>query len=93
MLDRYPIFRKIDLLSVDVEGHEREVFDGLGEKTIEASIMIVEADKTGPEALLSHSALQAYEPRFHNGVNYILLHNDQPQPASDLPLPKNFQPC
>jgi FkbM family methyltransferase len=91
MLNRFPTFRKIDLLSVDVEGHEREVFAGLGEKTLEASIIILEIDKSNIQSLLELPALRPYAPCYSNGLNLILSHHSTKHETAKLPT--GFKPC
>ena len=77
MLDlwsRYPAFRRTDLISIDVEGHEMEVLQGVGEEPLEAKIVIVESDKTNENEMLSLPCLRKHRVCFGNGVNLLLLH-------------------
>ena len=78
VLRKYPSFHEIDLLSVDVEGHEREVLEGLDGSSFKSQIIILESDKTNVESLLSVPILQDYIPRYTNGVNLVLTHKNLP---------------
>ena len=80
----------MDLLSVDVEGHEQEVFASLGE-AIQARIIIVETDKSDPLGLLELPALREHNPKYHNGVNLILSHHSEKNKTATIPL--GFAPC
>ena len=62
LLERHPSFRKIDLPSVDVEGHEKQVFQGLGEHPFQARLIILETDKSGANDLLALPALGPTNP-------------------------------
>ena len=90
ILHRNHRFKKMDLLSVDVEGHEQEVFASLGE-AIQARIIIVETDKSDPLGLLELPALREHNPKYHNGVNLILSHHSEKNKTATLPL--GFAPC
>ena len=57
ILSKFTDFIKVDLLTVDVEGHEKEVFKGLTNKSFMAKIIILESDKTETEELLSLHSL------------------------------------
>ena len=76
VLRKYPSFQEIDLLSVDVEGHEKEVLEGLDGGSFKSRIIILESDKTNIESVLSVPILQDYIPRYTNGVNLILTHKN-----------------
>ena len=52
-MDKLPNFRNVDLLSVDVEGHEKEVFQGMNHKSLKSKIIIFESDKTKVEDILT----------------------------------------
>ena len=84
-------FKNIDLLSVDVEGHEHEVFVGLGKKAVQARLIIVETDKSDPKELLELPALREHQPRYYNGVNLVLSHHSEKNKLIDLP--ESFKPC
>ena len=88
-------FQQTDLLSVDVEGHERQVFEGLQNCPFQARVIIFETDKTDIESILSLPALKDYIPRYTNGVNLILMHKSESDAdqATNKSLPGNFRPC
>ena len=73
ILEKYPEFLEVDLLTVDVEGHEREVFDDLTNDKFKAKVIILESDKTQIEELLKSNSLKIYRPEFINGVNTVLI--------------------
>lgn len=77
LLKIFPCFKKVDLLSVDVEGHEFEVFKGLNNKSFSAKFIIVETDKSIISSLLELSCLKEYFPLCSNGTNTILLNKNQ----------------
>ncbi|HAE10743.1 MAG TPA: hypothetical protein DCG39_03780 [Opitutae bacterium] len=92
LLDHHPSFRKVDLLSIDVEGHEKQVLEGLAEYPFQARLIVLETDKSEQNSLLSLTALQNYAPRYGNGVNLILAHKTQKLPVPTV-LPPGFQKC
>ena len=49
----HPAFKKIDLLSLDVEGHEKEVLKGFGDEPLEIKVIILESDKFDQNEILS----------------------------------------
>ncbi len=92
LLDHHPNFRKVDLLSIDVEGHEKQVLEGLAEYPFQTRLIVLETDKSEQNSLLSLTALQNYAPRYSNGVNLILAHKTQKLPVPSE-LPQGFQKC
>jgi len=90
ILDKFTDFIKVDLLSVDVEGHEKEVFKGLTNNNFVAKIIILESDKTETEELLSLHSLKAYRPLCSNGINTVLVHKNENIPVS-FDSPKGFK--
>ena len=90
LLSKFPSFQEIDLLSVDVEGHEDEVFSSLKNDEFSAKIIILESDKSKKSDLLSIPSLKCYEPICTNGLNTILFHKmkDLTIPTE---LPQGFQ--
>jgi FkbM family methyltransferase len=90
ILNRNQKFNKIDLLSVDVEGHEKEVFESL-EKAIQARVIILETDKSDPMKLLNLPALHEHKPMYNNGINLVLMHHSE-KPTT-INLPPGFIPC
>ena len=95
ILSRHSRFRTTDLLSVDVEGHERQVFEGLQNCLFQARVIVLEADKTDIDSLLSLPTLVDYIPCYNNGVNLILIHKSESDShqVSAKSLPGNFRPC
>ena len=95
ILHKYSRFQQTDLLSVDVEGHERQVFEGLQNCPFQARAIIFETDKTDIESILSLPSLKDYIPRYTNGVNLILLHQSESEAhqATNKSLPGNFRSC
>lgn len=73
ILEKYPEFLEVDLLTVDVEGHEREVLDALTNDKFKAKVIILESDKTQIEELLKSNSLKNYKPEYFNGVNTVLV--------------------
>ena len=95
ILHKYSHFQQTDLLSVDVEGHERQVFEGLQNCPFQARVIILETDKTSTESILSLPTLQDYVPRYTNDVNLILMHKSESDAGLTAikSLPGNFRPC
>jgi FkbM family methyltransferase len=91
LIRRHSGFNKVDLLSIDVEGHEESVLRGT-QKPMQAKIIILETDKSDLESLCRLPALKEHRPVFTNGVNLIFTWK-----KSDLKPPKNlpsgFTPC
>jgi FkbM family methyltransferase len=92
ILEKYPEFLEVDLLTVDVEGHEREVFDGLTNDKFKAKVIILESDKTQIKELFKRNFLKIYRPVFTNGVNTILI-NKYTQINEIKTLPIGFKVC
>ena len=80
----------VDLLTVDVEGHEEEVFRGLSKIDFIAKLIILESDKTQIDNLLSIPSLRKYRATYTNGLNTILSHKSQTLPIHKK-LPVGFQ--
>ena len=76
ILEKYPEFSEVDLLTVDVEGHEKEVFDALTNDKFKAKVIILESDKTQTEELLKINCLKNYKPEYFNSVNTVLIHKE-----------------
>ena len=87
-----PFFKNVDLLSVDVEGHEKEVFQGLTDTNFYSKIIIIESDKSETHDLLSLTSLNDYEPIFTNGINTVLKNQNEILPSL-VKLPKGFVRC
>jgi len=71
-----PSFNKIDFLSIDVEGHEEEVFAGLGRSPFITKLIVVESDKSEIEKLLIIEGLKDYYPIYTSSLNTILAHRE-----------------
>ncbi|MDG0964300.1 MAG: FkbM family methyltransferase [Opitutales bacterium] len=91
LIRRHSGFNQVDLLSIDVEGHEESVLRGT-QKPVQAKIIILETDKSDLESLCRLPALKEHRPVFTNGVNLIFTGK-----KSDLKIPKilpsGFTPC
>jgi len=86
LLKTYPRFRQTDLISIDVEGHEKNVITGAGLDPLDAKIIIIEIDKTNLNEILKQPVLKDFEPVYTNGVNIILLNkNHHFSPIIKLP--------
>ena len=77
ILEKNPRYVKVDLLTVDVEGHEKEVFESLTNKYFRAKIIIIESNKSQTNDLINLHSLTKYKAHFFNGVNTILTHRDE----------------
>ena len=75
ILNKYPNFKDIDLLSVDVEGHEYEVFRSLLKNSLKIKLIIIESDKSKFEKLTNIPFLSDYHIIHTNGINTFLLNN------------------
>lgn len=92
ILENNPKFIEVDLLTIDAEGHEKEILQGLTKTNFKAKIIIIESDKTQSDALLKFSALRKYNALYINGVNTILIHENEI--FNELKtLPKGFVKC
>ena len=91
-MENNPKFIEVDLLTIDAEGHEKEILQGLTESNFKAKIIIIESDKTQSEALLKLSALRKYNAFYFNGVNTLLTHEDDIFNEITT-LPKGFLRC
>jgi FkbM family methyltransferase len=77
LLKKYPNFINVDLVSIDVEGHEIEVLQGLTKSNFKAKVIIIESDKDLSDTLLKFNHLRNYNVAYSNGVNTILTHKDE----------------
>jgi len=89
ILKKFPFFTNIDLLSVDVEGHEKEVFEGLTNSKFYVKAIILETDKHDINNLLLMPALSDYRSIYTNGLNTILIHKSEKLNEPEK-LPKGF---
>ena len=92
ILEKYPIFVKVDLLSVDVEGHENEVFESLTNKYFRAKVIVLESNKSKANDFINLHSLTNYKALFFNGVNTILMHEDETCNQIKI-LPQGFVRC
>ena len=76
ILKDYPSFSKIDFLSIDVEGHEDKVIEGLERTPFITKIIVIESDKSEIEKLLTIEGLKDYYPIYTNSLNTILAHRE-----------------
>ena len=90
LLKKYPLFQNVDLLSVDVEGHEKEVFKGLTNLQFFSKIIVLESDKSKLRELLSIPSLSSYEAFCTNGLNTLLFHKEWIDRPGNVELPQNF---
>ena len=86
ILKKYPNFINIDLLSIDVEGHEKNVLDGLRNHNFNAKLIIIESDKSGQLEILEDN----YIPYLTNGVNLIYV-NKLLKLKDSFKLPYKYQ--
>ena len=91
-IERYPQFSKVDLISIDVEGHEHEVLKGCGQAPIEAKIIIIEIDKLDTTSLIKMNCLSNHIPKFSNDINLVLTNKNFKFNASPV-LPSGFYKC
>jgi len=75
IINKYPSFKDIDLLSVDVEGHEYEVFSSLLKNSLKIKLIIIESDKSKLDKLTNLPFLSDYHTIHTNGINTFLLNN------------------
>ena len=92
ILENNPKFIEVDLLTIDAEGHEKEILQGLTKSNFKAKIIIIESDKTQSEALLKLGALRKHNAVYFNGVNTLLTHEDEIFNEITT-LPKGFLRC
>jgi FkbM family methyltransferase len=92
ILEKYPEFSEVDLLTVDVEGHEKEVFETLTNKYFRAKIIVIESNKSEIKDLINLHSLTDYEAHFFNGVNTVLLNKHDIFNKIGR-LPKGFIKC
>ncbi|MDA9119358.1 FkbM family methyltransferase [Opitutales bacterium] len=86
----HPSFKKIDLLSLDVEGHEKEVLKGSGDEPLEIKVIILESDKFDQNEILSIPCLREHKVSYMNSINMILTHKSLNFSKIDV-LPEGFR--
>lgn len=92
LLQRFPIFRKADLVSIDVEGLEDMVIKGAGDSLLQTKIIILETDKSNVCQILELSSLRNHYPGYCNDINLILLNKNHIF-ANPIKLPPGFYKC
>ena len=92
ILSKYPHFSEVDLVSIDVEGHEREVLDGMPTSDFYAKLLIIESDKSEIGELTKLRFFNDYKPLISNGINTIFINNSYKSPNIKA-LPKDFNFC
>lgn len=73
LIQRFPIFNEVDLVSIDVEGLEDNVLKGAGDSLMKAKIIIIETDKSNLEEIINHHSLRNHYSAYFNNINLILL--------------------
>jgi FkbM family methyltransferase len=76
ILNKNSDLQKIDLLSIDVEGHEKEVIEGFKRPYFRTKIIVIESDKSEIGKLLTMEGLKDYYPIYTNSLNTILAHSE-----------------
>ena len=89
ILCKFPSFRKVDIVSIDVEGHEYEVLEGMPTADFYTKLLIIESDKSQIEELKQLKFFKHYNPIISNGINTFFIHNEE---NFEIPnqLPKGF---
>lgn len=77
ILSKFPNFRKVDMVSIDVEGHEYEVLDGMPITDFYSKLLIIESDKSQIEELNKLNFFKDYKPIISNGINTFFIHNEE----------------
>ena len=77
LIEKYPRFKKVDLLSIDVEGHEKEILSQMKNKEFSSRLIIIECDKNSINTLLKETALENYYPVYTNGINTVISRKNQ----------------
>lgn len=92
LVSSYHFLKSIDLVSIDVEGHEHEVLMGGKICLPNAKIIILEIDKCNMSAIKKLPALQNHIAQYTNGVNTFFLNKNFNFPYIDK-LPEEFSKC
>ena len=77
ILSKFPNFRKVDIVSIDVEGHEYEVLEGMPIADFYTKLLIIESDKSQIEELKQLKFFKHYNPIISNGINTCFIHNEE----------------
>jgi len=89
ILSKFPNFRKVDIVSIDVEGHEYEVLEGMPIADFYTKLLIIESDKSRIDELNKISFSKNYRPIISNGINTFFIHKEEILEIPN-PLPKEF---
>lgn len=89
LLKKYPNFINVDLVSIDVEGHEIEVLQGLTDQNFNSKIIIIESDKLEIDELNNIECLDNYIPVISNAINTFYVNNKE-NIVIPNELPKDF---
>lgn len=89
LLEKYPQFLNVDFVSIDVEGHEIEVLQGLTNQNFYSKIIIIESDKLEIDELINLKCLDNYIPIIFNGINTFYVNKKE---KIEIPheLPEGF---
>jgi len=77
ILSKFPNFRKVDIVSIDVEGHEYEVLESISIADFYTKLLIIESDKSQIKELTKLKFLSDYKAIISNGVNTFFMHNKE----------------
>jgi FkbM family methyltransferase len=77
ILSKFPKFSKVDIVSIDVEGHEFEVLDGMPITGFYTKLLIIESDKSQIEELKKLKFFKHYNPIISNGINTFFTHQKE----------------
>ena len=77
ILSKFPNFRKVDIVSIDVEGHEYEVLEGMPNADLYTKLLIIESDKSEIEELKKLKFFKDYNPIISNGINTFFTHKKE----------------
>lgn len=92
ILSKFPHFSEVDLVSIDVEGHEFEVLEGMPSSQFYAKVLIIESNKSEIEELTNLKFFNDYRPLITNGINTFFI-NNRYNLSKIKTLPKGFNFC
>lgn len=90
LISENPSFKNIDLLSIDVEGHEKNIFWKIKDKNFKANIIVVETDKSNFDEIYYLEFFNMYYPCFTNELNTFFVNKEFKIPHIEK-LPKGFK--
>jgi len=73
---RLDVPESFDFLSIDVEGYEIEVLDGLINSPYKAKAIIIETNHVGLMSVMSHPYISSYKLVRHDNLNALLIKNE-----------------